>query len=73
MKFQAKFNDVIPHPYQHHKNNLMSSSIYLKTKITELLIDENNELEISCRGTIPEYNQYEKFADERFTSEIGII
>lgn len=59
------------HPHQKHNNNLMSSSIYLKTKITELLINENNELEINCRGTIPEFNQYGKFADERFATEIG--
>ncbi|XP_043465297.1 uncharacterized protein LOC122500437 [Leptopilina heterotoma] len=69
-KKQAKFNEVISYPYQHHNNNLISTSTYLKTKITELLINENDDLEISCRGTIPQYHQYEKFADERFATEI---
>ncbi|XP_051165981.1 junctional adhesion molecule 2A-like [Leptopilina boulardi] len=67
---RVPYNDIIMHPHQKHNNNLMSSSIYLKTKITELLINENNELEINCRGTIPEFNQYGKFADERFATEI---
>ncbi|XP_033212647.1 uncharacterized protein LOC117170177 isoform X2 [Belonocnema kinseyi] len=51
-------------PHQRHKD-LMSSSVQLKIKLSELHSSENGQLEIRCDGTIPDYHQHKHYADVR--------